>query len=135
MKFLDITLDHKLNFNQHFTNIKNQCLPGLSFLNNYLVNNKKLTQLYKSLIRFKIEYSFLPSLEAIQNNAFRIILIKDCNYGNAKLRIDSNTVTIAERTKNWFMKTSSDLQHPVSIIKHQYKYFPEYDSRITLFEI
>ena len=115
----------------------------------YLVNNKKLTKIYKSLIKSKIKYSFLPLLvtnkanvkkmEAIQNNALRIILNEDCNYGNAKLRTDLNSVSITERTKilakNWFIKTSSDLKHPVSIIKHQYKYFPEYDSRITLFEI
>ena len=84
----------------------------------YLVNNKKLTKIYKSLIKSKIKYSFLPLLvtnkanvkkmEAIQNNALRIILNEDCNYGNAKLRTDLNSVSITERTKilakKWFIK-------------------------------
>ena len=78
-------------------------------------------------------------MKAIQNNALRIFLKKDCNYGNKNLRIDSNLVSIEERTKllakNWFTETSSDLKHPVSINKHHYKYFPEYDSRKTLYEI
>ena len=61
-------------------------------------------------------------MEAIQNNALRIILNKDCSHRNAKLRTDSNSISIAERTKilakNCFMKASNDLKHLVSINKH-----------------
>ena len=46
IKFLGITFDYKLNFNKHFTNIRNEYVPDRSLLRilkeQYLVHNKKL---------------------------------------------------------------------------------------------
>ena len=65
-KFLGITLDKKFNFNKHFTNIRNECIPRLTLLRTlkekYSISTKKLTHLYKAILRSKIEYSFLPLL-------------------------------------------------------------------------
>ena len=153
IKFLGITLDKNLNFNKHFTKVRNECIPRITLLRTlkerYLISNSRLRQLYKSLVRSKLEYSFLPLLvtnesninkmEVVQNMSLRIISNKTTRYRNTLLRAENNIISIKERAKvlgkNWFAKISNDNKHPITKNKHEYKYLPEYDKIKPLYNI
>ena len=153
IKFLGITLDKNLNFNKHFTKVRNECIPRITLLRtlkeHYLISNSRLKQLYKSLVRSKLKYSFLPLLvtnksnvnkmEAVQNMSLRIISNKTTRYRNTLLRAENNIISIEDRVKvlgkNWFVKISNDNKHPISKNEHEYKYLPEYDKIKPMFNI
>ena len=89
LKFLGITLDDKLRFNNQIDEIKRKCTTRLNIIK--ILANKRwelskntLSSLYKTLIGSIIDYYFplvnilpnfsLKKLQAIQNTAIRSIL-------------------------------------------------------------
>ena len=88
LKFLGITFDLGLNFNEHIKNIKKKCINRLNIIKlisnpAYKLNKKTLTTVYLSLIRSIIDYSSLivpllskalsKTMQAVQNIALKII--------------------------------------------------------------
>jgi hypothetical protein len=89
--FLGLTIDEKLNFNEHFRIVKKKCNSRLDVLKvlahkSWSLGPKTLINIYVSLIRSVIEYPAILApclsqqninlLQVIQNNALRICLKK-----------------------------------------------------------
>lgn len=88
-KFLGLLFDKKLNFIPHIKYLKNRCLKAMNLLkvvahNDWGADCPTLLQLYRSLVRSKLDYgcmvygsardSYLQSLDRVQNAALRICL-------------------------------------------------------------
>ena len=112
IKYLGLTLDERLNFNEHIMNLRIECRDRLSALKivahkSWRLSKETLKQIYHSIVRSKIEYSFIlvgclgsgvwEKLRVIQNNALRIIYGKKREFGNAQLHELSGEISLEER--------------------------------------
>jgi hypothetical protein len=110
--FLGITFDKRLNFKYQVENIRERCFNRLNCLKvlsqrSWRLNTKTLTNIYLALIRSILDYSsfILPTLtktrirklQAIQNNAIRIIHDKDFKESTASLQEISGLPHIVSR--------------------------------------
>ena len=110
-KFLGITFDLGLSFNEHIIDIKKKCINRLNIIKilsnkKWKLNKKTLTIIYLSLIRSIIDYSALiipllsqslaKTIQSTQNTAFRIIY---------KLKYDTSTEEITKISKVHLIKT------------------------------
>ena len=105
------------------------------------IKQNKLIQLYKSLLRSIIDYSFIPLLfsnktnlnkiERLQNKALKVITGKSLYYSTKKLRketkIESVKESISHLGRNWYRRSTQVKHHPIVKNVHKYKYFPSYD--------
>ena len=86
---LGITFDKKLNFIEHFDNLTKKMVSKINLLKilsnkSNRLNTKSLTNIFKSLILSKIQYSMIPffhtnsktqrNLQTLQNKCLKIIL-------------------------------------------------------------
>ena len=93
--FLGMRFDKYMSFNNQIAHIKKSCSDRLNIIKrlsheSWKINTKTLIQLYKSLIRSLIDYTFfifskisqanLNKLQAIQNNCLRIIYKKKTTF-------------------------------------------------------
>ena len=153
MKFLGIILDKTLCMKDQINELQRKCSTIIGYLQTlkrtYKLSNKHLISIYKSLLRSKIDYSFMALLnisktnklkmERIQNKALRCILNKPSNYSNKKLLEEANICSIEERvkalSKKWFEKSKSIPHHPLVTKSHLYQYIPEYDKKKTVHQL
>ena len=111
-KYLGLLLDSKLNFGPHVDSIRNRCLRRLNILRciagqNWGADRTTLLRFYTSLIRPILEYnSFLfdnisqtrkASLEAVQNQAIRIITGAFRTSPTCSLLADINLPSLQQR--------------------------------------
>ena len=72
LKFLGINIDKKVNFGKHVDKPRNFCIPVINTIDiiktEYKLNKKRLINIYKSLLRLKIDYSFLSLLITSKTN-------------------------------------------------------------------
>ena len=64
VKYLGITLDERLNFNEQITNLRVACRDRISSLKiishkSWCLTKKTLQKVYRSIVRSKVEYSFI----------------------------------------------------------------------------
>jgi hypothetical protein len=105
---LGITLDEKLNFQEHISNLRVECRDRVSVSALKIISHKSwcltkdtLKKEYRSIVRSKIEYSFVigDCLQAgaltrpyvIQNNALRAIFKKKRIWQRAASYISKRT--------------------------------------------
>ena len=115
IKFLGLRLDRNLNFKNQLVHIKNVCRDRLNIIkvlssSRWKLKRKTVTEVYHSLIRSVMEYTAFiyplisetdrASLDAIQNDALRIIWNMDKREGNIDLYERSREVKLATRLKN-----------------------------------
>jgi len=115
IKYLGITLDEKLNFQEHITNLRVECRDRVSALKiishkSWRLTKDTLKKVYHSIVRSKIEYSFaigdclqagaLTRLNVIQNNALRAIFKKKKEFGNEPLRLLAEELKLEDRMRD-----------------------------------
>jgi hypothetical protein len=115
IKYLGITLDEKLNFQEHITNHRVECRDRVSALKiishiSWCLTKDTLKKVYHSIVRSKIEYSFvigdclqagaLTRLNVIQNHALRAIFKKKKEFGNEPLRLLSEEIKLEDRMRD-----------------------------------
>ena len=111
-KFLGITFDERLNFNEHFKELTNRCEERIKLVKvlsnpSWALNTKTLLSIYKLLVRSLIEYSSIlfdvtkksntKKLQIVQNDALRIILKLKKEDGNQRLYDESKIESIEQR--------------------------------------
>ena len=116
-KLLGITLDESLRFKNNAIKIKGKCMSRLNIIK--ILSHKKwklskntLESLYRSLIGSVIEYSFftiseisintLNYLQAIQNQAIKLIHNLDTKTSSYTLNTSNNLKPINERLNQLF---------------------------------
>ena len=113
-KFLVITFDPSLSFVNHFNIIKQKCYKTMNLLKVLshikTIKQDHLITIYKSFIRSKIEYSFIPylitnekiknDLQIIQNTALRTIFKRTRYYSNQKLHDNANIPSLNQHLSN-----------------------------------
>jgi hypothetical protein len=112
---LGITLDEKLNFQEHIANLRVECRDRVSALKiishkSWRLTKDTLKKVYHSIVRSKIEYSFaigdclqagaLTRLNVIQNNALRAIFKKKKEFGNEPLRLLAEELKLEDRMRD-----------------------------------
>jgi hypothetical protein len=141
-KFLGITFDRCLTFTEHLNDVKKKVSQRLNIIkilsnSSWHIDTKTLKNLYQSLVRSVVEYSFfivehlsvdnLKRLEAIQNIAFR------CIY---KLKYDTPVPTVLkianetslssrlnELAENFIIKCLSEKNPLIVPLVREYKAF------------
>lgn len=146
MIFLGITLDKKLNWKKHLTNLKKECSHRLNILKTlgsqkWGANREILLRLYQALIRSKLEYgciaysnakpTSLKIIEPVQNAAIRISTgalrtspIKSISY-------ESNQLSLSYRRSYLTLSYLTNLASNSNIPTHQ-QIFNNTDNRITI---
>ena len=139
-KYLGVTLDQKLKFNEHFLDIIQRCSRRINIMKciagqDWGADRRTLLQLYKTLIRPIIDYNgFLyddisndkiDSLQIIQNNALRIITGAFRTSPVVNLHIEVNLPTLDRRRKyqllRFYARTSARKTEPtLSILNNKY---------------
>ena len=115
IKYLGITLDEKLSFQEHIVNLRVACRDRISALKiishkSWCLTTETLKTVYHSIARSKVEYSFVmenclqsgavTKLNTIQNNALRAIFKKKREFGNEPLRLLAKELTLVDRMRN-----------------------------------
>ena len=131
IKYLGITLDERLNFNEHILKLRTDCRDRLSALKivshkSWCLTKDTLKQIYRSIIRSKVEYSFvmesciqsgaLQKLNVIQNTALRSIYSKKREFGNEPLLTLANEQTLLNRFKELkkrYIKKTMEFDNPI----------------------
>ena len=130
-KYLGMTLDSKLLFGDHISDIRNRCLKRLNILRcisgqKWGADRKTLLQLYTSLIRPILEYNgFLfnnisqtraAALETVQNEALRIITGAFRTSPVVSLLAEVNIPSLAHRRMlqlaRYSIRTNAEHNHP-----------------------
>jgi hypothetical protein len=112
IKFLGITFDERLSFNQHFDDVRIKCLKRLNIVKifshrSWKLNNRTLISIYRSLIESIIDYAFfavscisnttLSRIQTLQNRAVRIIFHLPFDSPTAQLYSHSKLLSIKSR--------------------------------------
>jgi ribonuclease HI len=145
-KYLGLTLDRRLTFNQHVADLKQRCSRRLNILRcisgrEWGADRHTLLRLYMSLIRPILDYNaFLfgnissaveHKLETIQNNALRIITGALCTTPISNLLADLNIPALDRRREyqlmRFYTRSSSRPLQPTYKILHN---FPENQATI-----
>ena len=131
-KLLGITLDESLCFNKNSEKIKEKCMSRLNIIKilshkRWKLSKETLKSLYCSLIGSVIEYSFftiseisistLNYLQAIQNQAIRLIYNLDSKTSTHTLNAISNLKPINERFNQLFEKYLNSASQSNPLIK------------------
>lgn len=154
--FLGITLDPSMTFNNNFDNIRKRCLDRLNVLKvlahkSWGLSTKTLVQVYNTLIRSLLEYSMFTypllnkvnrkKMQAIQNNALRIIFKKKKDESVEQLHTDLGLPNIQERAKNLvktYLDKALNKENPMIVeLIEDYDHFKNYNSNIkkqTIFD-
>ena len=148
IKFLGITLDYRLNLNEHIDNKISQAFTKIHLLINMNHNNISITskrRVYITLIRSIIEYgsSMLcainktntTKLELFQNKCMRIITNSRRSTKITDLYALSNITPIKSRildlAKKWFTQAKANPKNNVSFIREAH--FPNFDTHLSPF--
>ena len=139
--FLGVIFDNKLNFISHIKYIKNKCLKALNLLKvvshmNWGADRNVLLQLYRALIRSKLDYasivygsarqSYIKMLDTIHNQGLRLCLRAFRTSPMESLYVEANEPSLyRRRTKlalQYCIKLKSLCMHPVhnNIFKPKY---------------
>jgi len=111
-KFLGLTFDRKLNFKDHIESTRKKCVSSMNLLKvlshfNWGADRKILLQLFRSLIRSKIDYglivygaarpSYIKRLETVHNAALRICLGAYRTSPISSLQVEANELPMQLR--------------------------------------
>ena len=126
---LGITFDKKLNFIQHFDNLTKKMVSKINLLKilsnkSNRLNTKSLTNIFKSLILSKIQYSMIPffhtnsktqrNLQTLQNKCLKIILglptRSNTKFIHQALDIEILDKRLKRLTSNYLREASSSNQ-------------------------
>lgn len=117
--YLGMKFDCKLNWSYHLKNVKNKCHRAMKIIKvlskqSWGADRKKLTTLYKALIRSRIEYgaliynsaseNILKILNPIQNQYMRFATGAFCTTPIQALVVETNEPPLEVRRKNLIMK-------------------------------
>ena len=129
--FLGMRFDKYMSFKNQISHIKKSCSDRLNIIKrlsheSWKINTKTLIQLYKSLIRSLIDYTFfifskmshanLSKLQAIQNNCLRIIYKKKTNFNINTLHEWGDLDTLknrAEEMKKKYLNEAEKNNNPL----------------------
>ena len=136
-KYLGITLDNRLTFNEHILDLRQRSSRRLNIIKciagrDWGADRRTLLNLYISLIRSSLDYcAFLydtlstkqtSSLESIQNNALRIITGALRTSPVENIRAETNIPSLAHRRKlqllRYFTRITAQPGHPSRSILH-----------------
>lgn len=117
--FLGVILDRRLTFNKNFENLRKRCMDRMNVLKvlahkSWKLSKSTLLQIYKTLVRSLLEYSMFtyPQLnqinkkrmQAIQNNALRVIYHKKFDESVSPLHDELKLPSIEKRAKTLTME-------------------------------
>ena len=145
-RFLGTTLDRTLCFKTNSQIIKEKCMNRLNIIKilshaSWKLSKQTLINLYKSLIGSILDYSFfviseisisnLISLQAIQNQAIRLIYRLDYDTSTHTLHEISNLPTVSDRYNELFKRyIEKALTHNPLITQLMDEYIEEIDTII-----
>ena len=134
-KYLGITLDRQLTFTPHISDIIQRCARRLNIMKcisgrDWGADRRTLLRLYTSLIRPILDYNAflfdtisptnIGRIEAIQNNALRIICGAFKTTPTKNLNIETNIPSLHHRRKyqllRFFIRAQSRPNHPTAQI-------------------
>lgn len=143
-KFLGLIFDRKLNFKAHIAATRKKCISPMNLLKvlshfNWGADRKILLQLFKSLIRSKIDYgsvvygaarpSYMQKLEAVHNASLRLCSGAFRTSPIPSLQVEANELPMALRREQlslqYATKLKSNLSNPAfeSVFTPQFRNF------------
>ena len=137
-KYLGITLDRRLSFNSHFTDVVQRCTRRLNLMKSissreWGADRSTLLKMYTSLIRPILDYnafifdeissSKIKTLQTIQNTALRIVTGALRTTPTTNLHIDTNIPLLYHRRKyqllRFYANANSHPSQPIhGIVNH-----------------
>ena len=125
-KFLGLTLDDKLNFNEHIENLTNQLVKiGTAFklIRNHLENKDKI-KIYNAYFNSKIRYGIetygltsdrnLKLIQLQQNRALKILFNKDIRTRTKTLHYNLKTLLVKDMRNHSLLKVPHSHIHSIT---------------------
>ena len=140
-KFLGVIFDRKLSFIPHIKYLKNKCLKALNLLKvlshtNWGADRTTLLQLYRSLIRSKLDYgsivygsarkSYLQMLEIVHHQGLRLALGAFRTSPVASLYVEANELALSLRREKLSLQYATRLAANPSNLAFEATFQPQF---------
>jgi len=145
-KFLGLIFDRKLNFKEHIATIRKKCVAPMNLLRvlshfDWGADRKILLQLFKSLIRSKIDYgsvvygaarpSYIKRLESIHNAGLRLCTGAYRTSPIPSLQVEANELPMALRRDQLSLQYATKLKSNQSNPAYEAVFTPQYRNFYT----